>query len=82
MGISSTGRVKRIVNDKLIDLQCELETLKYRRGIVKANIAKYKKLGDEKMVSIHQNRYNDLVALEKEIKADIFEETKKLFNGY
>lgn len=82
MGISNTGRVKRIVNDKLIDLQCELETLKYRRGIVKSNIAKYKKLGDDKMVSIHQNRYNDLVALEKEIKADIFEETKKLFNGY
>lgn len=82
VSITATGRVKRLVNDKLIDLHCELETLKYRRGRVKANIAKFKKLGDEKMVSIHQNRYNDLLELEKEIKQEIFNETDKLFNGY
>lgn len=82
MAVSKTGRVKRIISDKLLDLHCEMETLKYRRGVVKANIEKFKKLGDTKQLSIHQNRYNDLVALEKEIKADIFEEVNKLFNGY
>ena len=82
MSITDTGRVKRRVSDKLIDLQCELETLKYRRGRIKANIVKYQKAGDTKNASIYQNRYNDLVELEKEIKAEIFAETDRLFNGY
>ena len=34
--ITSTGRVKRLMSDKLVDLICELEVLKYRRGRVKA----------------------------------------------
>ena len=80
--ITSTGRVKRLMSDKLVDLICELEVLKYRRGRVKANIAKYEKLGDKKNASIHQNRYNDLVELEKEIKKELWAEVDDKFKGY
>lgn len=80
--ITSTGRVKRLMSDKLVDLICELEVLKYRRGRVKANITKYEKLGDKKNASIHQNRYNDLVELEKEIKKELWAEVDDKFKGY
>lgn len=80
--ITSTGRVKRLMSDKLVDLICELEVLKYRRGRVKSNITKYEKLGDKKNASIHQNRYNDLVELEKEIKKELWAEVDDKFKGY
>lgn len=72
----------RRISDKLIDLLAEKEALPYRRGIVKGKIDEFKKAGDEKMVSIYQNRYNELVKLEAEIKADIFAECRRLYNEF
>lgn len=76
------SRAKRLISDKLIDLYVEQEMVKYRRGIVKANIEKYKKLGDTKNASIHQNRYNELVELEKDIRKEIFDEVRKTYREY
>lgn len=77
-----TSLAKRVMSDKLLDLLAEIEVLKYRRGIVKGNIAKYKKAGDTKNESIHKNRYEELVKLEKEIQADIFAEVRLVFGEY
>lgn len=73
---------KRYITDKIIDLLAEKEIVKYRRGIVKGNIEKYKAQNDERNASIHNNRYQELIKLEKEITADIFTEVKRLYNGY
>lgn len=79
---SKNSLAKRVVSDKLLDLLAEMEILKYRRGIVKGNIAKYHNAGDKKNESIHKNRYNELLKLEKEIKADIFAEVRLVFGEY
>ena len=80
--ISSSGRVKRLISDKIIDLESELFTLKYRKALVKAEMKRYRLAKDKKMESVFKNRLEDLCMLEKEINADIFAEVRRMFGLY
>ena len=71
------SRAPRLMSDRLLDLLAEKEAVKYRRGVVKAAMTRFNKIGDTKMESVYKNRYDELVKLAKEIENDIFDEVKK-----
>lgn len=73
------SRAERRMSEKLTYLFAEYEATKYRIGVVRGLQRKAELQNDVKQASIMKNRIVEIELLQQEIKSEIFQEIRVLF---